>query len=365
MKRLQLLLLLSLTSALGAACHSYPYNRYCCESSDFYLEIEGGGYWLDAPEFSFGEVLTTTGVVTSDIPEFAIGHEHVGGCFPRVLLGVEFYNGITPCWIGTNLFFELAIGYYDTDRTLDLGNGSFTGVTLPALDGSGSFVPTPLTPITSALFSGVDFKRKYRYSNVAFRLGSEFLIEHPQLSLRPFAEFAVDAVHEGYIVKVGTITVNTTPTATTFTHFKLDESLQTQYFDFGFGIDGNWGFSPCCNSLFLYGEAAVFASHASTTLHGREFVTSSGTTVSSRVSKDHDECLFKARAKAGVGYQFGYNLALSLTGIYEYWGYIPQVINPQLVSTATTTGAFDRPAHIEKKTANNYGLVVGLTFIFF
>jgi hypothetical protein len=357
MRRSLLLLMISLGLPLAASCTSYPYNRYDCGNSDFYIELQGGGYRLQAPGFAFGEILSATGVPLGDIPEFEIGNDHIHACYPRLTLGVEFYNGLTPCWVGTNLFFELNLAYLDTDRTSNLGNGSFTGFVLPTINGSGGFLGAT-TPTT---FSGVNFKRKYRYSNVAFKMGSDFLSDNPQLSLRPFVEFDIDSLHQGYIINVGSITTGAVVTS----DFRLDESLQTQYYDFGLGIDGSYAFSPCCNTFFVFGEGAAFVSHAETRLHGRENATSAlGVVTTSTLHSKHETCLFKARGEVGVGYQFGYNLALSVTGLVEYWSYVPEIINPQLVR-AGLPGVFDRPAHIDRTSATNYGLLVGLTFIFF
>ncbi len=371
---------LAISSLYGASCrpaYNYgqrwgglpttwgSYRRYnrCCLNQDFYVDIELGGYQLNSPGFAFGEILSPlTGAGIADIPEFFLNREHISSFYPRLTLGVEMMNCWNPCWVGNTIFFEIGGSYISNDKFSDLGNGIFTNFALPVLNGSGDFIAE--TGGVETEFSGVDFKRQYRYGNVAFKLGSCILTPRsPRFSIIPFVELDFSYLHQGYKLNIGSITGGAIAT-----RFQLREFLNTKYYDFGIGSDFSFVFTPECRTAFLVSEAAIFCSSTHTHLKGRESAIFPliGVPTQNFIERKHDAFTFKGRVKAGIGYQFGYNFAASIIGQVDYWGYIPQVINPHRIETTPSlTGLYDKPAHIIGKRTTNYAVYLNLNFVFF
>ena len=337
------------------------YNR-CCLAQDLYADVQLGAYRLNSPGFSFGEELAPlTGEGIAALPEFFIGNDHVNAFYPRLTLGVEMNSSWNPCWVGSTFFFEVGGSYISCDKFLDLGNGIFTNFALPQLNGGGDFIAE--TAGVETEFSGVDFKRRYRYSNVSTKLGSNMFFKgSPRFSLVPFLEIDFSYLQQGYFMNIGAITGGAFAT-----RVRTKEILNTKYYDFGVGADAVWFFSPCCRTPFIFGEIVGFASSSHTTLSARESALFPLLgTITQRLHKEHDNFTGKVRGQLGVGYQFGYNFGASIMGQIDYWGFIPKVINPHRIETTpSTTGLYDRPAHIVGKTTTNWALVLNLNFIFY
>lgn len=340
------------------------YRRYnkCCLSQSTYIDLQLGGYRLDAPGFEFGEVLGGGAEGIGPIPEFFTPHDRLTSFYPHLAVGVDMINCWTPCWVGNSIFFEVGGSYISNDLFHPLGNGTFPAVAIPDIDGCGDFIPVSSV---QTVFSGVDFKRKYRYGNVAFKLGSSFLAPAScRFSFVPYLELDFNYLHQGYLAKICRITRGTAGTVAT--DFFLDEGLDTKYYDFGVGLSAGWAFSTGCRTPFIFADATVFASASHTVFHGRESATILTVPEFIDLVSKHDDFRAKYRLQFGAGYQFGYNFSVALMGQFDRWGYIPQLINPHRIGTTSSgTGLYDRPAHIVRRTANNYAAVLRLNFIFF
>jgi hypothetical protein len=339
------------------------YNR-CCLNEDFYVDLQFGAYQLNMPPFSYGELLDANAFGIEPLPQFSLRRDKVNGCYPKIALGVEMDNGWCPCWVGSTIFFEVGASYVERDKFSELGNGTFGPFALPTLDGSGDLVFP--TVAGESLFSGVDFKRNYRYGNVAIKLGSSFLFPtNCQSALIPFIETDFSYLHQAYTMNIGSISG-----AATASRFFLKETLNTQYFDYGIGLDLYRALRPRCRTPFVFGEVAFFGSCAKTTFEGEQRVTLNVLPAdrANFLEKHLDRLTYKIRGQAGFGYQFGYNFSAALMGQVDYWGYVPVIVNPQRLRSASTTtliGIYDKPAHIEATSALNYAIVLNLNFVFF
>lgn len=332
---------------------------------NFYIDLLLGAYRLDAPAFSFGEILdpfpfAAAGI--APIPELAIAHgEHVYACYPKLALGVEMNMGDCFCWVGSNITFEVGVFYAERDKNDHLGDGTFPDFALPTVNGGSDFLASTLGIPTA--FSGVGFQRTYRYAGMQAKLGSDFLFKHsPQFYLNGFFEFDYVGLQQDYRIHIGRLAGGANAT-----EFHLNEHVTTTYMDYGLGLGSSYFFSPSCRSLFLYGEVAGFLSCAHTHLKAREHAVFPLFGFSqNELRNDYSTLSGKARGQLGIGYQFGYNFTLSCIGQAEYWGYIPRVVNPHRVGhNILGGGVYDYPVHIEQEHAFNYALVVGLTFVFF
>lgn len=362
MKRLCLLAAGFFTStALFASYYKTPYFPCHNNCSHFYMQADVGDYRLRMPGYSFGELLTpVTLTAAGPIEEFTISRDTVDCFYPRLALGVEFNREFCPCWV-RNLLFEIGLFYTVGDKQDTPGNGTFTNFALPAVNGSGDFLAdTILADPTS--FSGLTFKRDYRYAGVQFKLGSDLnLSRSSRFAFTPFVEVDLDSLTQDYKLRIGSLSGGTSAL-----NFALDEHVTTNYIDVGVGFDAGLPLSPSCNTFVLFGEAAVFVSGAHTRLKANEsaILPLVPSAISSFYRNKHDAVQCKARGQVGVGYQFGYNFMASVVGQVDYWGYLPEVINPQRVA-GTTVGIYDRAVHIEPKSTVNYALILSLTVTFF
>lgn len=341
------------------------YRRYnkCCLTQSVYIDLQFGGYRFDMPGFEFGEILGGGEEGVAPIPEFFTPHDRLNYFYPHIAVGVDMINCWTPCWVGNSIFFEVGGSYISNDVFKPLGNGVFRGVAIPRIDGCGDLIP--VSTAVNTVFSGVDFKRKYRWGNVSFKLGSSFLMPAScKFSFVPYVELDFNYLHEGY--RGGICRITRGSLGTIATDFSFNEGLDTKYYDFGIGLSSGWAFSSCCRTPFIFADATIFASSAHTVFHGRESATFLTTSEFIEVIRKHDDFRAKYRIQFGAGYQFGYNFSVAVMGLYDRWGYIPQLINPHRIgTTGSGTGFYDRPAHIVRRTANNYGAVLRLNFIFF
>lgn len=330
------------------------YGSGCCSSGcstcRAYFEVGLGAYRLDAPDYSFGELLNIAGTLgIADIPEFA-EHERVDGFFPRLAFGIEFPQEYTPCWLGNNLRFELSGFYFERDFDNDSNSFALDNFAFPLLDGSGDFIA--VTSGLTSTFSGVDFDQKYRYSGVAAKLASDFCNPFfSNFTFTPFVEIVFDVLHQGYIIDITSITGGIA-----VTDYLLDQSLDTNYFDFGLGINIKYAFSTYFPAITVFGEAAIFGSYAHTVFNGIESATSIVT--SSFLDFKHDSFDSKFRGQVGFGYELSNNFALAIVTQVEHWGYIPQLVNPHRIAA----GSYDGPVRIESENATNYAALLKLIF---
>lgn len=363
MRRWGLLLALCMGAVSGFGSIYQPYNYAPSPRGDLYIDLDLGMYSLDMPGFAFGELLSplpfSAGI--APIPELAFRHERVKAFYPKLAIGVDFYNGWSPCWAGSNLFFEVGVFYVTQDRINELGDGVFGNFALPQLSGGGDFIASAGGLLSA--FSGVDLRREYRYGGGQIKLGSDLLFDTTyRFSFTPFFEVDIDTLQQIYKINIGSIVG-----AVNFNRFFLNESLSTNYYDFGIGVDTSYRFCDCQSVLF-FAEGVFFISAAHTRFHGRETAINTGTllTTTSTIHRQHDALDVKARGQVGIGYQFGYNFAVSVIGQLDYWGYVPAIKNPHRVGiTGLGTGIYDFPARIVSKSATNYGIMLNFLVTFF
>lgn len=333
--------------------YGYVGHNRCCH---FYTEFEAGLYRLNMPPFSYGEFVDPiTGIGIDPIPEFTFSNDNVNSFYPRLALGLEVNKKWCPCWI-RDILFELGVFYLRRDVGPGIGSGVISDeIALPNPDGSNLL-------FGNATLSGLELKRNYEYGGVQFKLGSDLNFYHfPQFALTPYLEFDFDSLNQDYEVSIGSVTGATTPVGP-LTNVVVREHVNTNYWDFGIGIDMRYAFSPCCKTFFVFAEGAAFVSHASSFLKARSsLTTATPTTTTTRFERNHYVLTGKARGQVGIGYQFGYNFMASVMGQVDYWDYVPRLLNPQRIATT----AYDHPLAIGRSSATNYALIFSVNITFF
>lgn len=341
--------------------YGYVAHNRCCH---FYTEFEAGIYRLNMPAFSYGEYIDPfpPGAGTAPLPEFAIKNDHVSAFYPRLALGVEVSKKWCPCWI-RDILFELGIFYLVKDVNPGPGDGAFFNFTLPNINGSGDLLAVAAVAPAQTNFSGIELNRRYQYGGVQFKMGSDLNFYHfPQFAFTPFLEMDIDSVGQDYHIYIGSVVG-----VANATNIHVQEQLNTNYWDVGFGIDTRYAFSPCCNTFFIFAEASAFLSNANTRLRAKSSITNAlGVTTMLRFFRKHNVVSGKARGQLGIGYQFGYNFMASIMGQIDYWGYVPRIINPHRVGTNLSgTGVYAHPATIVESTATNYAIIFSVDVTFF
>lgn len=357
MKRFIIWGLLLLTAKIHAGLYQPCANDIiACPPPSMYIDIQTGGYRLMAPGFSFGEILASDGSGLAAFPNLIEHHDRITGFYPRIAAGFEFDNGCLPCVVGENFFIELAV-FYSCFEKVDNSNETITdGFAFPRINGEGDFL------FTSELtrFSAISLRRKYEYGGFQGKLGSNIFCCSKLITITPYLELDVDSFNQTYEGTVPRINGGLSGR-----NFRFKEKLTTSYWDFGGGFDIFYRCSPACRTLFFFVEGTGFLSHADTEFKATERIT---LPPRAPIKIENDECVFsgKARGQLGVGYFFGNNVAVSIMGQIDYWGYVPRVTNPHRVEDGSgAVGIYDGPARITRTSATNYALVFDLTVAFF
>lgn len=103
----------------------------------------------------------------------------------------------------------------------------------------------------------------------------------------------------------------------------VNEQLRTTYYDLGGGIELDL---PLFCNLSAFISVGGFASFASTTFNGKQIYFNDGIEELFNIKDENNTVKGKLKASLGVEANCR-GIDIGVIGRYEYWGYLPQVLN--------------------------------------
>lgn len=322
---------------------------YPCLETPLYLEVEGGYKRFRFPGFTYG--FTSVGVITGPLDFLTFKNDQVNGPYVDLLLGVLFCGNF---WLGSDPSIELSGTYFAGDKSRffigPFSNGTFAANFPFFTPGSGPFELTPAPTIGRS-----NLTRNYVYQGFDLNFNTNYTwgFSRQYFNFQPFIDLAYKQLKQHYGIHLFD-GAGGAPT------FLIDETLKTEYYDFGAGLCLEY-FPADSFSLFIKGGG--YGSYAHTGLNAYQF-TNVGTAVPEVRLKSHKDVLSsKFIGSTGLSI-YAKHVKISLIGNYEYWGYTPQMLNPQLIPIGGGDFATGTPPGIRNSHSYNYSVGLRLSVPF-
>ncbi len=314
----------------------FPHFFHFWPDALFYGSIEAGYQKFRTPSFNVG---TITNLVTFDPFEpLSIDTDYPSGGYATILLGLQLPFFWTRQRWGDLPSIEFRGSIFSarqkTEESTFLIPGGlfviFPDVTDPLNGDTIAFAGgETLENFTQRDYNGLGVDIRFK-ADYACWTGKRLFVVEPFVAVGYYKFVQKYAASTTGIVGVETVA--------------FDEVVKTNYYDFGGGLSF---FGPLCG--FSYGlTAGIYGSCGNSDLSVNETVFVLGIPAVSRdlnVHKTRWSAKFKGSAE--IGYRFK-RVFLSVIGNGEYWGYMPQIINPQLPTSEAT--------HLERFSTWNYSV---------
>lgn len=312
----------------------YDYqNAYSLEDND-YFESHGSVQWpylsnaicyggvetgyrrFQAPGFSYVLVVfAAPPFPIATYPALAIKEDQPRGSTTDIFFGTRFINA--PDWLGTNFAIELRGSYFTGQERQLHDSQALADEVLQLFPINGIGTAGTITGPTPYL---ITFDRSYQYDafDLTFKTDYYFQLLSTYFIVEPFLQGSFDQFFQNYTQ------------ADALRVFRLNEKLSTNYYDIGGGIKF---IAPFSSSFALILQGGFFGSYAHTRFNGNEIVNSPGEGNTFEINDmrlDHHTWSTKFKGSGELSYQHR-TLNMALVGSYEYWGYLPKIINPQFI----------------------------------